>query len=84
LEGSFSTNLNPELVTSERLGSDVDILRVKELVYKHLERTESDRAKEILADWGQFQQRFWRISPIAVAPVSKPAVASPVENAPAP
>jgi glutamate synthase domain-containing protein 2/glutamate synthase domain-containing protein 1/glutamate synthase domain-containing protein 3 len=84
LDGTFSISLNPELVTSERLGSEADILRVKELVYKHLERTESDRAKEILADWGQFQQRFWRIRPIAVAPISKPVVASSVENVPAP
>jgi glutamate synthase (NADPH/NADH) large chain/glutamate synthase (ferredoxin) len=74
LDGSFSFNLNPELVTQERLQAETDIVTVKKLIYKHLERTESDRAKEILADWHRYESKFWKIRPIEVPAVPKPAV----------
>jgi glutamate synthase domain-containing protein 3 len=47
---------------------------VKELVYKHLERTESDQAKEILGSWNRYQSKFWRIRPINLPPVPKPTI----------
>jgi glutamate synthase domain-containing protein 3 len=75
LDDSFPIALNRELVRHERLESDEDIVAVKELVYKHLERTESDRAKEILSDWNRYQSNFWKIRPISLPPVPKPAVA---------
>jgi glutamate synthase (ferredoxin) len=66
--------LNPELVKQERLEAETDILAVKKLIYKHLERTESDRAKEILGDWHRYESKFWKIRPIDVPAVPKPAV----------
>ena len=77
LDESFPIGLNRELVIHERLESEEDIIAVKELVYKHLERTESDRAKEILSDWSRYQSKFWRIRPINVAPAPKPAIPAP-------
>jgi glutamate synthase domain-containing protein 2/glutamate synthase domain-containing protein 1/glutamate synthase domain-containing protein 3 len=74
LDDSFSISLNRELVTNERLETEEDILAVKELVYKHLERTESDQAKEILGSWNRYQSKFWRIRPINLPPVPKPAI----------
>ena len=79
LDESFPLNLNPELVSLERLEAEADIVTVKELVYKHLERTESDRAREILGDWQQYEPKFWKIRPIHLPPVPKP----PVVQAPA-
>jgi glutamate synthase domain-containing protein 3 len=74
LDDSFPIGLNRELVTNERLESEEDIVAVKELVYKHLERTESDQAKEILGGWNRFQPKFWRIRPINLPPVPKAAI----------
>ncbi|PWT83463.1 MAG: glutamate synthase large subunit [Acidobacteria bacterium] len=75
LDNDFPTNLNRELVTNERLQCEEDVVAVKELVYKHLERTESDRAKEILSDWNRYQPKFWRIRPINL-PSTTPKVVS--------
>jgi glutamate synthase (NADPH/NADH) large chain/glutamate synthase (ferredoxin) len=75
LDESFSFNLNPELVTRERLEAETDIVTVKKLIYKHLERTESDRAKEILGDWHRYESMFWKIRPIDIPAVPKPALA---------
>jgi glutamate synthase domain-containing protein 2/glutamate synthase domain-containing protein 1/glutamate synthase domain-containing protein 3 len=75
LDNSFPIALNPELVTRERLEHEEDIIAVKELVYKHLERTESDRAKEILSDWNRYESKFWKIRPIGLPPAPKPALA---------
>jgi glutamate synthase domain-containing protein 3 len=74
-DSALKRNLNPELVLMEALTDETDVVLVKELVYKHLERTESELAKEILADWATFQQKFWKVRPIyvpSVQPVAPP------------
>ena len=76
LDDSFPANVNPELVTIERLEAESDIVTVKKLVYKHLERTESDRAKEILGDWQRYEPKFWKIRPIHIPAVPKPVLTS--------
>ena len=76
LDDSFPMDLNRELVTHERLEREEDIIAVKELIYKHLERTESDRAREILGDWNRYQSNFWKIRPVNLPPVPRPAVAT--------
>jgi glutamate synthase (NADPH) large chain len=75
-DSALKRNLNQELVLMEPLTDETDVVLVKELVYKHLERTDSELAKEILADWASFQQRFWKVRPIyipSVQPVAPPA-----------
>jgi glutamate synthase domain-containing protein 2/glutamate synthase domain-containing protein 1/glutamate synthase domain-containing protein 3 len=74
-EDRFGRNLNPELVKAARLQDEADITFIKELVYKHLERTESEQARGILAEWNIFQDKFWKVSPI---PLSIPAKAEPI------
>jgi glutamate synthase domain-containing protein 3 len=71
LDDSFPLKLNPELVVPERLETEADIVTVKKLVYKHLERTESDRAKEILGDWPRYEPKFWKIRPIHIPTAPK-------------
>jgi glutamate synthase (NADPH/NADH) large chain/glutamate synthase (ferredoxin) len=71
LDDSFPLKLNTELVVHERLAAEEDMVAVKELVYKHLERTESDRAKEILGDWHRHEQKFWKIRPINIPTAPK-------------
>ncbi|MGA7129972.1 MAG: glutamate synthase-related protein, partial [Chthoniobacterales bacterium] len=74
-DSALKRNLNPELVLMEALTDETDVVLVKELVYKHLERTESELAKEILADWASFQQKFWKVRPIYVPSVQPVAPA---------
>jgi glutamate synthase (ferredoxin) len=81
-DSALKRNLNSELVLMEPLSEEADAVLVKELIYKHLERTESEVAKEILADWAAFQQKFWKVRPIHV-PSPQPVAPPPtpvVEN----
>jgi glutamate synthase domain-containing protein 2/glutamate synthase domain-containing protein 1/glutamate synthase domain-containing protein 3 len=82
-DAALKRNLNPELVLMEPLTDEKDEVLVKELIYKHLERTESELAKDILADWGAFQQKFWKVRPISVPsiPSATPPPAPLVEKA---
>jgi len=84
LEDRFTDLYNPAMVGIERL-TEEDKVVVQQLIYKHLEATESARAKEILADWSKFASSFWKVLPKstpAKAGESKPATAAPV-SAPA-
>jgi glutamate synthase (NADPH/NADH) large chain/glutamate synthase (ferredoxin) len=71
-EERFSELYNPGMVGIERLDEE-DKGVVQQLIYKHLEATESARAKEILADWQKFAGSFWKVKPKAQA--GKPAEA---------
>ena len=46
------------------------------MIYQHLEATESARAKEVLADWARFQEKFWKVTPLPPV-AAKPAAAKP-------
>ncbi len=72
VNNSFENLYNPQLIRVERLGVEEDITLLKGLIDKHLELSKSLRAKEILADWPSFQQKFWKVSPLPPA-VAKPA-----------
>ena len=52
---------------------------VQNLIYKHLEATESARAKEILADWQKFAGKFWKVQPKSAKSTAeaKPAMGQP-------
>jgi glutamate synthase domain-containing protein 3 len=74
LENRFESLYNNGLVVIERLTSEDEIV-VKELIYKHLEASESQRAREILGDWPKYQSSFWKVRPkppAAKAPEPKP------------
>ena len=71
LKGLF----NPQLIrVGATRGSDEGVQAVKELIYKHLEATDSERGKEILADWGSFVDKFWKVVPLPPV-MAKPTVA---------
>jgi glutamate synthase (NADPH/NADH) large chain/glutamate synthase (ferredoxin) len=73
LVGDFPDKLNTQLVAADRLGADEDVVALQALIYKHLEVTESEQAKEVLADWEAFRPKFWKVSPKvpAAPPVPK-------------
>jgi glutamate synthase domain-containing protein 3 len=72
LSGGFESRYNAQLVVAERL-TDEDRITVQQLIYTHLEATESARAREILAAWGEFAPLFWKIRPRQGPPVPTPA-----------
>jgi glutamate synthase (NADPH/NADH) large chain/glutamate synthase (ferredoxin) len=79
LEERFADLYNPGLVVIERL-TEEDKVIVQQLVYRHLEATDSARAREILADWTKFAGTFWKVIP--KAPNAKPLEAKPAEAKP--
>ncbi|MFZ4683217.1 MAG: glutamate synthase subunit alpha, partial [Terrimicrobiaceae bacterium] len=70
LEDAFLERYNPQLITPERLANEEDIVALKALIYKHLELTESEIAKEILSDWPKYSGKFWKVRP--TVPAAKP------------
>jgi glutamate synthase domain-containing protein 2/glutamate synthase domain-containing protein 1/glutamate synthase domain-containing protein 3 len=85
MDSSFPVKLNRELVLHEKLTEEADIVAVKKLLYKHLERTESDRAKEILTDWHHYEPKIWKVRPIHMPapPKAEPVPPPAAEEAPA-
>ena len=74
LNDRFQDLLNPALVVGERL-TEEDKVVLQQLIYRHLEQTESARAREILGDWSRFAGAFWKVKPRP--PAAKPAEAHP-------
>jgi glutamate synthase domain-containing protein 2/glutamate synthase domain-containing protein 1/glutamate synthase domain-containing protein 3 len=73
-EGKFEPLCNRAMVTLQRLADSEEVNVLKGAIYRHLELTESARAKEILGDWAKFEPLFWKVAPLApVTPT--PAVA---------
>ncbi len=62
-EGTFEQRCNRAMVGLERLSDPFETKSLKELIYKHLELSESARAKEILGDWARYESMFWKICP---------------------
>ena len=63
LEEQFKKLYNDEMIEVVPLDDDNDIKFVKSLIYSHLEATESERAKDILADWETYRKKFHKVQP---------------------
>jgi len=74
-EGTFEQRCNKAMVNLQRLSDPEEVKVLKGTIYKHLELTESARAKEILGDWAKFEPLFWKIAPL---PPASLAPAAPV------
>jgi glutamate synthase domain-containing protein 3 len=66
-EGTFEQRCNRAMVTLQRLTDPEEVKVLKGVIYRHLELTESARAKEILADWARFEPLFWKVAPLPPA-----------------
>ncbi|MEZ5406224.1 MAG: glutamate synthase-related protein [Verrucomicrobiia bacterium] len=72
---SFPSLYNSTMVNLQRINLD-DASLVKEQIYKHLELTDSKRAKTILANWNHYEKLFWKVIPHPpTATVAKPEAA---------
>ena len=72
LQDEFPDRLNSQLVTASRITTERDSAVLLDLVAKHLEKTGSALAREILADTKTYLAKFWMVSPTV------PAAAAPV------
>jgi len=84
-EGLFEKRCNRAMITLHRLGDADEINALKGLIFKHLELTESNRAKEILGEWSRFEPLFWKVQPLppaSLAPPAAPAAAATPPPAP--
>jgi glutamate synthase (NADPH/NADH) large chain/glutamate synthase (ferredoxin) len=74
LEEQFEELYNPGLVVPERL-TEEDTVVLQQLIYRHLEATDSARAREVLGNWPKYGGLFWKVTPRP--PVAKPAESHP-------
>ncbi|TLD68278.1 glutamate synthase large subunit [Phragmitibacter flavus] len=81
-QGMFPQLHNPEMIKGSPVTEAEDIKTVQQLIYQHLERTESARAKDILDRWDHFLPLFVKVSPkvepVAVPPEPEPESLPPV------
>ncbi|HSH96062.1 MAG TPA: glutamate synthase large subunit, partial [Roseimicrobium sp.] len=73
-ENMVPDRYNNAMVGIERLSDTEEIKRLQALVYAHLEATESPLASEILKNWKDSINHFWRVvpHPAEAKPASKP------------
>ena len=62
-EGTFQANVNPEIVTVQRVISSAGETQLRSLIEAHGEKTGSAKAIAILADWSNALLKFWQVVP---------------------
>ena len=62
-DGSFPTKVNPEIVKVQRVLTPAGEQQLKELIEAHGDRTGSQKAKTILANWSDYLPKFWQLVP---------------------
>jgi glutamate synthase domain-containing protein 3 len=80
--GDFEKRCNRAMVNLERLGAAEETKTLRGLIYRHLEATDSARAKEILDQWSEFEPVFWKVTPLP--PVGPKAPLAPNNVPPGP
>ncbi|MFZ4764838.1 MAG: glutamate synthase large subunit [Roseimicrobium sp.] len=75
--GLFAQFHNPEMIRGSVLESEDDVKQLQALIARHIEKTASARAKDILDRWEHFQPLFVKVTPkvepVAVPPEDEPA-----------
>lgn len=70
--GMFAKLHNPEMIKGEPVLDLEDANQLKKLIYDHLDKTDSARAKMILENWTDYQPKFVKVmskaEPVAVPP----------------
>jgi glutamate synthase domain-containing protein 3 len=82
-DNHFEQRCNRAMCGIERLANADEINELKGVIYRHLELTESARAKEILADWPKSESLFWKVAPLKPVNLQSPSALAP-QNVPAP
>jgi glutamate synthase (ferredoxin) len=62
-EGNFPTRVNPEIVKVQRVITEAGAEQLKSMIEAHAERTGSQKAAHILANWAIYLPKFWQVVP---------------------
>jgi len=69
---SFAKLHNAEMIKGDKLSDPEDIHQLKKLIFDHLEKTDSARAKALLENWAAYEPQFIRVTskaePVAIPP----------------
>ena len=79
---TFELRCNRAMVTLHRLENAEETKNLRGLIYRHLELTDSARAKEVLDDWAYFEPLFWKVAPLPPAAPNAPLAPNNVPVAP--
>ncbi|HTX19774.1 MAG TPA: glutamate synthase large subunit [Bacteroidota bacterium] len=64
-DGNFKERYNKQLVGLSRLEKTDDVKFLQSIIYRHLELTDSQRAREILNGWQEYSYMFWKVTPFS-------------------
>ncbi|MBL9153923.1 MAG: glutamate synthase large subunit [Verrucomicrobiales bacterium] len=81
LDDRFEKLYNPEMVQVSPLDDPEDIHAVQHLISQHAERTDSEHARAILADWETHRAKFRKVHPKTDLADPKAAAAAPATAA---
>ena len=62
-DGLFPSKVNGEIVKIQRVSTSAGEKQLKDLIAAHAERTGSQKAQTILANWSQYLPKFWQVVP---------------------
>ncbi|MBI5030637.1 MAG: hypothetical protein HZB51_08925 [Chloroflexi bacterium] len=62
-ENKLAVRMNPQLVKAERIASEDDEARLRNLVKQHVDATESKWARGLLESWNETKQCFLKVVP---------------------
>ena len=73
-EGNFPTRVNPEIVKVQRVITEAGAQQLRSMIEAHAERTGSQKATKILANWEAYLPKFWQVVPPSEAdtPLANP------------
>ncbi|MEL7314641.1 MAG: glutamate synthase large subunit [Cyanobacteria bacterium J06559_3] len=61
--GNFPTRVNPEIVKVQRVITPAGEQQLKTMIEQHAQRTGSQKAAHILANWDTYLPQFWQVVP---------------------
>jgi glutamate synthase (ferredoxin) len=79
-DGSFSDKVNREIVKTQRVVTPAGEQQLKELIELHADRTGSQKAKTILANWSEYLPQFWQVVPPSEANSPEASADEPAEK----
>ncbi|MGC1199872.1 MAG: glutamate synthase-related protein [Geitlerinemataceae cyanobacterium] len=62
-DGAFPAKVNREIVKTQRVYTPAGEKQLKTLIEAHVDRTGSQKAAAILANWSQYLPQFWQVVP---------------------
>ena len=76
-EGTVPSKVNSEIVRIQRVQTDAAETELKDLIQRHLDRTGSPKAADILQNWSTMLPQFWQVIPPSEdnTPLTHPQVA---------